>query len=157
MASFPPAAMQPVLHEVTTLLKERQETVAVAETLYTLPSRIAYANWTPRHLQDYAGPTPSIVQELAENTRSNIAKAEQDIGKGHGPTYVIAESGTAGPTGGTSRNRQPGYVALAVSTPKGTATREIETGTSERTENMQLFAKEALVLLRDVIKGEVKL
>jgi nicotinamide mononucleotide (NMN) deamidase PncC len=72
-------------------------------------------------------------------------------------TYTVSESGTAGPTGGKTRNRTPGYVALAVSSEKGTFTREVETETREREVNMVAFAKEALVLLRDVIKGDAKL
>lgn len=47
-----------------------------------------------------------------------------------------------------------GYVALAVATPEGTFTREVETGSKDRTENMILFAEAALKLLLDVIKGE---
>ena len=109
-------------------------------------------------MQNYSGPTPAIVKELAENTKANIVKAEQSIGKGDGPTYVVSESGTAGPTvSGEGKNRQPGYVALAVSTPSGTVTREIETGQSDRQDNMLAFAEEALKLLRDVMKGSVKL
>jgi hypothetical protein len=37
------------------------------------------------------------------------------------------------------------------------ATREVETGSSDRTANMQRFAIEGLKLVRDVIKGEGKL
>lgn len=66
----------------------------------------------------------------------------------------MSESGTAGPTGGTSRNRTPGYVALAVSTRDGVVTREVETGTTEREGNMVRFAVEALTLVRDVILGK---
>lgn len=69
----------------------------------------------------------------------------------------MSESGTAGPTGGKTRNRTPGYVALAVASEKGATTREVETGTSERDENMVRFALEGLRLVRDVIKGEGKL
>lgn len=47
-----------------------------------------------------------------------------------------------------------GYVALAVSTPEGTFTREVDTGSWDREENMVHFAVEALKLLIDVIKGE---
>jgi len=50
-----------------------------------------------------------------------------------------------------------GYVALAVSSDKGTVTKEVETGTDDREKNMVRFAVEALTLLRDVIKGEAKL
>jgi nicotinamide mononucleotide (NMN) deamidase PncC len=116
-------------------------------TLYTLESRIAYAGWTPQHIENYKGPTPEIVSGLAEHTRKTL-----------GSTYTVSESGTAGPTGGTTRNRTPGYVALAVAKDGGdTATREVETGSSDRTANMQRFAIEGLKLVRDVIKGEGKL
>lgn len=108
-------------------------------------------------MASYTGPTPSIVQELAETTRANLAQADETTGKGEGPTYVVSESGTAGPTGGEGRNRQPGYVALAVAGPGGTVTREVETGVGGRQENMVAFAGAALGLLRDVVKGGVNL
>jgi len=70
----------------------------------------------------------------------------------------VGESGTAGPTGGSTRERTPGYVALAVSTEKGTFTREVETGLGgDREANMVAFAVAGLELVRDVIKGEAKL
>lgn len=102
---------------------------------------------TPEHIQSYKGPTPDIVSGLAEHTRKTL-----------GSTYTVSESGTAGPTGGTTRNRTPGYVALACAKEGGqTVTREVETGSSDRESNMQRFAVEALKLVRDVIKGDEKL
>jgi nicotinamide mononucleotide (NMN) deamidase PncC len=116
-------------------------------TLYTLESRIAFAGWTPQHIENYKGPTPEIVSGLAEHTRKTLES-----------TYSISESGTAGPTGGSTRNRTPGYVALAVAIKdKETATREVETRSSNREGNMQKFAVEGLKLVRDVIKGEGRL
>jgi hypothetical protein len=50
-----------------------------------------------------------------------------------------------------------GYVALAVATENGTFTREIDGLGADREKNMITFAAEALKLVRDVIKGEVKL
>lgn len=64
--------------------------------LYTLESRIAYAGWTEENLKDYTGPTPEIVKGIAENVRPKLDT-----------TYTICESGTAGPTGGDTRNRTP--------------------------------------------------
>jgi nicotinamide mononucleotide (NMN) deamidase PncC len=72
-------------------------------TLYTLPSRIAYAGWTEENTKNYKGPTPDVVGGMAKNVL-NTLKAD----------YCVCESGTAGPTGGTTRNRTPGYCALAV-------------------------------------------
>ncbi|KAF9696451.1 hypothetical protein EKO04_005448 [Ascochyta lentis] len=167
-SSFPPPELREILKEVATLLKERKETISVAETaagglisasllsfpgasgfykggltLYTLEARKAFVGWTDADTQNYKGPTPDIVTKLADNTRKTL-----------GSTYTVSESGTAGPTGGNTRNRTPGYVALAVSREGGTVTREVETGTQEREANMVRFAVEGLKLVRDVIKGD---
>jgi len=169
---FPPAEVREILQQVTTILKERKESVSVAETaagglisssilstpgaskiykggltLYTLPSRIAYAGWSQETIANYRGPTTEIVSGLAKHTRKELES-----------TYTIAESGTAGPTGGDSPNRKPGYVALAVDCDKGTFTRELNTelGT-DRVANMLRFTVEALKLLKDVMQGEAKL
>ncbi|TKA27067.1 hypothetical protein B0A50_05258 [Salinomyces thailandicus] len=170
--SFPPAEIRQVLHEVTTLLKTRQETVSIAETaagglisssilstpgasqiykggltLYTLPSRIAYAGWSQETIAAYKGPTTDIVSGLARHVRKDLES-----------TYTIAESGTAGPTGGTTPNRRPGYVALAVDCERGTFTKEVNTELGpDRVANMLRFAVEALVLLKEVLQDEAKL
>ncbi|KAF2268490.1 putative competence/damage-inducible CinA family protein [Lojkania enalia] len=172
MSTFPPDALRELVQEVAPLLKQRKETISVAETaagglissallsypgasgcykggltLYTLESRIAFAGWTNTNLQNYTGPTPDIVAGLAEHTRNSLQS-----------TYTVSESGTAGPTGGTTRNRTPGYVALAVASEKGTVTREVDTELGgNREANMVRFAEEALKLLRDVIKSREKL
>ncbi|KAF2495313.1 competence/damage-inducible protein-like protein cinA [Lophium mytilinum] len=171
-SEFPPESIREIAAEVASLLKERKETITVAETaagglisaallsrpgasgfykggltLYTLESRIAYAGWTPDILKTYAGPTPAVVAGLAEHVNKTL-----------GSTYTVSESGTAGPTGGTTRNRTPGYVALAVTSAAGTVTREVETGLGgDREANMVRFAVEGLKLVRDVITGEAKL
>ena len=65
-------------------------------TLYTLESRVAFAGWTQENIQAYRGPTEDVVKGLADNVRGTL-----------GATYCICESGTAGPTGGNTRNRTP--------------------------------------------------
>ncbi|KAK5137219.1 hypothetical protein LTR08_000724 [Meristemomyces frigidus] len=169
---FPPVALRQILWEVSTLLKSRGETVSVAETaagglvsacllstpgassiykggltLYTLPSRIAYAGWTQETIANYKGPTTDIVKGLAKHVRGELES-----------TYTVAESGTAGPTGGATRNRKPGYCALAVDCESGSFVKEVETGLGgERVGNMVQFAFEALSLLKAVIEGEARL
>jgi nicotinamide mononucleotide (NMN) deamidase PncC len=116
-------------------------------TLYTLESRIAFGGWTQDSVKGYTGPTPEIVAGLADHTRKTL-----------GSTYTVSESGTAGPTGGQTKSRTPGYLALAVSSQKGTVTREVETGLGgDREANMVRFAEEGLKLLRDTIRGDAKL
>ncbi|PBP17815.1 hypothetical protein BUE80_DR011502 [Diplocarpon rosae] len=156
---FPPAKVREVVGEVAALLKERKETVSVAETaaggiisasLLSTPGASGFykgAGWTDEHIKSYEGPTTDIVTGLASNVREKL-----------GSTYTVCESGTAGPTGGNTPNRTPGYVALAVATESGTYKRELSTGLGDdREANMIAFAVEALGLLRDVIKGDVKL
>jgi PncC family amidohydrolase len=171
-SDFPPSAIRPILEEVTSLLKSRGETISIAETaagglisssilstpgaskiykggltLYTLPSRIAYAGWTQESIANYSGPTTDIVAGLAKHVRKDL-----------GSTYTLSESGTAGPTGGETENRRPGYVALAVDCERGTFTKEVKTGLGEdRVANMVQFAVEGLKLLKEVISGEAKL
>ncbi|THC91242.1 hypothetical protein EYZ11_009300 [Aspergillus tanneri] len=121
MSEFPPSSLRPLIAEVFDLLRSREESVSVAETaaggllsacllsmpgassiyrggltVYTLESRIAFAGWTKEHLDQYKGPTPEIVAGLADHVREKLES-----------TYTIGESGTAGPTGGTTRNRIP--------------------------------------------------
>lgn len=169
---FPPPELRDILHQITTLLKDRNESVSIAETaagglisssilstpgasgifkggltLYTLPSRIAYAGWSQETIANYRGPTTDIVSGLANHVRKDLES-----------TYTVAESGTAGPTGGATPNRKPGYVALAVDCDKGTFTKELSTGLGpDRVGNMVRFAVEALTLLKEVIQGEAKL
>ncbi|KAK5089972.1 hypothetical protein LTS08_005791 [Lithohypha guttulata] len=167
-----PATLKAVAAEVAQLLKDRQETISVAETaagglisaallatpgasaiykggltLYTLQSRIQFAGWNQENIASYKGPTPEIVAGLAENVRVKLES-----------TYCVSESGTAGPTGGTTRNRTPGYVALAVAGPAGTKTSEIDTGKgTDREQNMLAFAIGAMNLVKEVIRGEAKM
>lgn len=170
--AFPPPELHAILAQITTLLKDRAETISIAETaagglisssvlstpgasaiykggltLYTLPSRIAYAGWSQETIANYRGPTTDIVAGLARHVRKDLES-----------TYTLAESGTAGPTGGSTPNRMPGYVALAVACESGVYVKELSTGLgADRVGNMVQFAVEALTFLRDVIKGDAKL
>ena len=97
VSDFPPSAIRPILEEVTSLLKSRGETISIAETaagglisssllstpgaskiykggltVYTLPSRIAYAGWTKETIANYSGPTTDIVSGLAKQVRKDL-------------------------------------------------------------------------------------
>ncbi|KAK2625691.1 hypothetical protein QTJ16_005003 [Diplocarpon rosae] len=168
---FPPAKVREVVGEVAALLKERKETVSVAETaaggiisasLLSTPGASGFykggltvqsllSQLTAYYLTDflYASSTQRNLVYNSPAGRMNISSPIKDPR----PTF-----GTAGPTGGNTPNRTPGYVALAVATESGTYKRELSTGLGDdREANMIAFAVEALGLLRDVIKGDVKL
>ncbi|KAK7178366.1 hypothetical protein PSPO01_15588 [Paraphaeosphaeria sporulosa] len=173
--AFLPPELHEIGQEVASLLKERKETISVAETaagglisaallsvpgasaiyrggltLYTLASRVALAGWTPSDIDSYSGPTTDIVKGLAEHTRKTL-----------GSNWTVGESGTAGPGGevrGGKTYSDAGFVVLAVAGEKGTEVRELVTGLGgDREGNMVQFAVEALKLVRDTIKGEGKL
>lgn len=116
------------------------------QVIYTLPSRIKYAGWTKDTVKTYSGPSPDVVQAISEYVRSDL---EAD--------WCVGESGTAGPTGGETRNRTPGYVALSVTGKDGTKTAELETGSSDREDNMLAFTKAALELLLSAVEEKGKL
>ncbi|KAJ9651253.1 hypothetical protein H2198_009460 [Neophaeococcomyces mojaviensis] len=167
-----PSSLRAIAGEVAGLLKQRKETISVAETaagglisaallatpgasgiykggltLYTLQSRIQFAGWTQANIDTYRGPTPEIVAGLAENIRVKLES-----------TYCVSESGTAGPTGGTTPNRTPGYVALAVASEAGTKKKDLDTGLgTDREKNMLAFAISALELVKEVINGQSKI
>lgn len=122
MADFLPPALKQAAEAVATLLRERKETISVAETtsgglisaallaapgasrvykggatLYTLESRIAFAGWTQANVDKYDGPSPDLVAGLATHVRVALKS-----------TYTVGESGTAGPTSPReSPNGQP--------------------------------------------------
>ncbi|KAG2362974.1 competence/damage-inducible CinA family protein [Suillus spraguei] len=169
---FPPVSFKPLLTEISGLLRSTSSTLAVAETttgglvsasllsvsgaskffvggatLYTTKSRRVWAGWTDENLVNYIGPTPELVTELAVNVREQM-----DV------TYCIGESGATGPTvPGAPFVHVAGQTCISVVSREGFATRVVNTGVADREKNMMAFAKASLVLLRDVLAGDVKL
>lgn len=105
MAEFPPPALKQAAELVVKLLRDRSETISVAETaagglvsaalltipgaskiykggatLYTLESRIAFGGWTRADVQNYNGPNPDLVAGLATHVRETL-----------GSTYTVGE------------------------------------------------------------------
>jgi nicotinamide mononucleotide (NMN) deamidase PncC len=105
MSDFPPPALREAAEEVAAILRERKETISVAETaagglvsaallatpgaskiykggltLYTLESRIAFAGWTQADLDNYDGPTPKLVAGLAAHVRKTL-KSTYTVGE----------------------------------------------------------------------------
>ncbi|KAG2124796.1 hypothetical protein DEU56DRAFT_892882 [Suillus clintonianus] len=170
--SFPPASFKPLLNQISGLLRSTSSTLAVAETtsgglvsasllsvsgasqffvggatVYTRKPRRAWAGWTDENMVNYRGPTPELVTELAANVREQM-----DV------TYCIGEWGAAGPTVlGPPIVMVAGQTYIAVVSREGFATRVVNTGVTDREKNMVAFAKAALVLLMDVLAGDVKL
>jgi nicotinamide mononucleotide (NMN) deamidase PncC len=153
--SFPPVSFKPVLKTTTGgLVSASLLSVSGASkffvggaTVYTMKPRKAWAGWTDENVASYHGPTPDLVTELAANVREQM-----DV------TYCIGEWGAAGPTVlGPPVVHVVGQTYIAVVSREGFATRVVNTGVAEREKNMMAFTKATLVLLRDVLAGDVKL
>ncbi len=151
--------------QVAVLLKERRETVAVAESsagglisaallgvagasayflggavVYTYGSRGVFLDLPPEAVTGIRPATEPYALLLARSVRQRL-----------GATWGLAETGATGPAG--NRYGDPaGHACLAVA---GAAERAItlETGQADRLSNMRAFAGRALELLARTLSG----
>lgn len=139
-------------------LKERGETVAVAETsggglisasllavpgasayflgggvLYTQDSRNILLRVPSSELKGIRSSSEPYAELLARNMRERLET-----------TWGVAETGAAGPTGNRYGDNA-GHTCIAVSGPVS-AVRTLETGSNDRAANMQAFTDAALEL-----------
>jgi PncC family amidohydrolase len=152
--------------KVARLLKQRGETLAVAESstggliaaallalpgasAYFLGGAVVYTQLARRVLLDIAdisslgirASTEPYARLLAQTTRQRFSA-----------TWAVAESGATGPAG--NRYGDPaGHSCIAVAGPNERAI-TLETGSGDRLGNMHAFTVAALDLLADVITAE---
>lgn len=155
-------ALLPLAAEIGRRLKERGETVAVSESsagglisasilaapgasswyrgggvIYTRQAFRGLLGLTREDLGDRRSSTEPYAQLLAGAIRS---KLDADWG--------LCETGASGPTG-NAYGDAAGHTCVALAGPSGLlVSRTLETGLAAREENMRLFAREALELLR---------
>ena len=150
-----------VAEAVARRLIERRETIAVAESaaggliaaaLLGVAGASGYFKggvvvYTSDGKQRLAGMTSAALESHRSATEPHTAFLAKAIRERLGASWGIAETGAAGPTG--NRYGDPaGHAALAVSGPVE-RTQVIETGQSDRRQNMEAFAVAALRFLRD--------
>jgi nicotinamide-nucleotide amidase len=144
---------------VGTLLKERRETLAVAESsagglinaalvavpgasayylggviVYTQAGRKALLGISAEDMANIRSASEPFATLLARRVRSNL-----------GATWGLSETGASGPTGNRYGD-SAGHACIAVSGPVE-AVITLETGSSDREENMWHFARRAVELL----------
>jgi nicotinamide-nucleotide amidase len=148
-----------VAEEIARRLVERKESVAVGESaagglisaaLLGVAGASAYFKggvvvYTGDGKQRLAGMTPEDLAAHRSATVPHTAMLARTIRQRLGATWGIAETGAAGPTGNRYGDAA-GHAALAVSGPIE-RTEVIETGQSDRRQNMAAFALAALQLL----------
>jgi PncC family amidohydrolase len=151
--------LMPHAEKVAALLKQRKQTIAVAESsagglisaaLLAVPGASAYflggavlytrAGW--RALRDFkdeefAGTTPA--------TEGNAQIRARIIRERFAADWGVGETGAAGPTGGRYGN-PAGLACIAIAGPLERAT-TVATGSGDRYANMHAFAASALQLL----------
>jgi PncC family amidohydrolase len=163
MPSFLTTEQTTLTEEIAELLIARDEKVAVAESsagglisaallsvpgasryysgggvVYTLASRTQLAGVPAEAYARYQGTTTEMLADLLNSMRERL-----------GSDWCVGESGLAGPTGGRT-GAPAGRVAIGVSGPVA-RTKLLETGLSDRAENMVAFTTRSLCLLRDAI------
>jgi nicotinamide-nucleotide amidase len=154
-----------VAEDVARRLVERKESVAVGESaagglisaaLLGVAGASAYFKggvvvYTGDGKQRLAGMTPEDLAAHRSATVPHTAMLARAIRERLGATWGIAETGAAGPTGNRYGDAA-GHAALAISGPIE-STEIIETGTSDRRQNMMAFAVAALQLLERALVG----
>lgn len=175
MASeFPPSNVTETVKSIADILKRRKETVSVSEAacggllsaylvsvpgasewfhggtlVYSLKSRLKLSGWSEEDILNYTGPSEKVVLRLARNLRMDL-----------GSTYVLSETGIAGPVlqlqdkEGKSiySNEDIGTVFLGIAYPGGEVSTFKKTTSSDRSFNMQEFAKAGLEFFLEELK-----
>ena len=155
-----------IAEQVGALLKERAETVAVAESsaggvisaaLLAVAGASAYFKgggvvYTSDAKQTLMAVTDEAMAEARAATESHALHLARAARTRLGADWGIGETGAAGPTGNRYGD-SPGHTCIGVSGPRE-RTVTIETGNDGREQNMWAFAGAALDLLGDCIGSE---
>ena len=143
---------------IAALLKERRETVAVAESstgglisaallgvggasAYFVGGAVVYTQTARRALLDIQDPA---MAGMRASTEAYALLLGRTMRARHGTAWAVAETGATGPTGNRYGDAA-GHSCIAVVGPSERAI-TLETGSAERAANMQAFAAAALDL-----------
>jgi nicotinamide-nucleotide amidase len=154
----------PIAEKIAALLKERKQTVAVAESstaglvsaallavpgasAYFIGGAVVYTLKARRAMLQIPDSAFAGIRGITEQAAMVFARAARER---LGVTGAVGEIGAAGPTG--SRYGDPaGHSCMAIAGPVE-RTLTVETGASDRVANMREFAAAALELLAECVK-----
>ncbi len=156
----------PLANEVAQRLCARKETVAVAESstgglisaaLLAVPGASAFfvggaVAYTRASKERFVNITLDDYKQARAATEKHAITLAQRIRAQLGTTWGIGETGAAGPSG-NSYGDPAGHTCLGVAGP-GQHVKTLNTGSTDRVENMELFAAAALELLRDALDAD---
>ena len=158
------ASLQALAGEVAARLKERKETVAVAESsagglinaaLVAVPGASAYylgggILYTRAAREALLGITAAQMSGMRSASEPYARLVAQRVREQLGAAWGLAETGASGPTGNRYGDA-PGHACLAVSGPAELVT-TLETRSADRGANMERFARAALELLLSAMR-----
>ncbi len=158
-------ALIPLAEQIADVLTARRETVSVAESstgglicaaMLAVPGASAYfvggaVVYTAKaRVQLMAMPKEMVAGLRSASEPYALSLARQSLER-MGTTWAISETGAAGPNGNPYGDAA-GHTCIAIAGPiKRVVT--LETGETDRGENMRAFAAAALRLLLDVLEG----
>src|SRR5215469_6920131 len=157
------ATLTPIAEALADVLKQRHETVAVAESsagglisaaLLAVPGASAYflggsVVYTGKARMALLGPRREDVAGVRSASEPYALILARTVRENLGATWGLAETGAAGPTG-NGYGDAAGHTCVAVAGPSEMAF-TLETGRSDRTANMEAFAEAALNLLKSAL------
>ncbi|HUK09115.1 MAG TPA: CinA family protein [Stellaceae bacterium] len=149
--------------EIAALLKERRETLAIAESstggllsaaLLATPGASAFflggaIVYTRQARQALLGITDETMAAIRPATEAYALLLARTVQQRFGANWSLGETGATGPTGNRYGD-PPGHAWMALTGASERALR-LETGSADRVSNMRLFAAAALDMLRDAL------
>jgi nicotinamide-nucleotide amidase len=155
----------PLVKRVADILIERRQTLAVSESstgglisaaLLSVPGASAFflgggVVYTAKAREALLGISPLMVREMRSATLEMAHLLAATVQTRLGADWGLAETGAAGPTGNRYGDAA-GHCCLAIAGSHKVA-RVLETGGTDRMENMVAFANAALALLEQALAG----
>jgi PncC family amidohydrolase len=157
--------LTPIARSIATLLIDRKETVAVAESsagglisaaLLSVPGASAYflgggVIYTQAARRGLLQVNDDAVKGIRSSTEAYAQVKARTIRERLGATWGLSETGATGPTGNRYGDAA-GHACFAVAGPVERAT-TLETAHGDREKNMQAFAKAALEFFEAALRS----
>jgi len=155
----------PLATRIGARLKERGETIAIAESstgglisaallsvggasAYFRGGGVIYTHYVRKAFLDIPNPLPAPIERASTEPYATLL-AETVRGK-LSATWGLGETGATGPTGNRYGDKA-GHTCIAVSGPSFTRAITLETGLDDRIGNMRAFGVRALELLAEAL------
>jgi nicotinamide-nucleotide amidase len=155
----------PLAEKIGARLKERGETIAIAESstgglisaallsvggasAYFRGGSVIYTAYARSGFLDIPNPLPPPIERASTEAYASLL-AETVRGR-LTATWGLGETGATGPTGNRYGDKA-GHTCIAISGPNGTKAITLETGSPDRIANMRAFSAKAMQMLAEAL------